>query len=500
MTEHIEHLELALPTPVDLDNDARTLTGQILPFNVRAARTSAGRPVEFRPGSLVLPTDISRVKLLTDHDMSRPVGYATAITQDDQAATASFRVADGPDGDQALDSARQKLRDGLSVGIDVLKGHNAPGGKAYIIEQAQINEVSLCAIPAFSDARVTSVRASTTTPEQEPTMPDQTTETTAAPEAATFTHEAPFTTTRRAPLTLEAAYDAIAGAIQASTSASQITAALADVLTTDDTGKGLLPDQLIGEVWTAQRQETPYIDFAFARKQLTGIDLKGWAWQAKARVDDYAGNKTEIPTNKPSTRPVSTTAKRLAGGWDVDRVFVDLGDGSMIREITEQAIQDYKDKSNARARAALLASATYLGEVAAETSLAAILIALGETATSIGARLDYLAMAPDVWSQFASLTADEVPWWFRTNDGIGINAEAGNVSNVRIWADPELASGQWVAGDKRAATWWSKEPPVRLTAVDLPRGGIDIGVFGYYGSLVNEPLAVWTNINTDPEA
>ena len=33
-------------------------------------------------------------------------------------------------------------------------------------------------------------------------------------------------------------------------------------------------------------------------------------------------------------------------------------------------------------------------------------------------------------------------------------------------------------------------------AVDLPRGGVDAGVFGYYAGLVNEPRAVFKGSTT----
>lgn len=500
--ETLDALELALPAAVDLDDTARTITGLIVPFNVDANRTSMGKPVRFATNCLLLPADLSRVKLLLDHDHGKPVGYALTIDQDEAGARATFRVSSGAAGDAALADAREKLRDGLSVGVDIRTGYMSADGTAYIVEQAVINEVSLCSIPAFADARVTKITAThTTTPpeEENPTMTETTTPPAATPPAvtettppsATFTQAPAFNTSHtKAPLTLEAAYDAIAAAIQTSTSASQIQAALSDIIPAADAGKGLLPDQLIGEVWKARAVETPYVDFAFSKKPLNGINLVGYAWATRATVAAYTGNKTAIPSGTVSTVPVTATAKRLAGGWDVDRVFLDLGDGSMIREIIEQAIDDYKDKCNAAARTALLAAATPLTSTG--MTVDEVLVALGSAATAIGAKLDYLAIAPDLWSAFASLTRDQVPWWLNTTEGIGIGQNSGNIGRINLWVDPDLSSGQWVAGDKRAATWWSKEPPVRVQAVDLAKGGVDAGVFGYYAEKVNEPLAVWT--------
>ncbi len=519
--ESVDSLELALPAGVELDDDARTITGQILPFNVDAARTSMGKPVRFMPNCLLVPQDLSRVKLLIDHDHGRPVGFALNIEQADDAATATFRVAEGSAGDLALSEASSKLRDGLSVGIDIRKGHLSADGSAYIVEQAVINEVSLCAIPAFGDARVTKITASLTNPpatpdvdgerldddeDQDPTddVDDQADDDNSDKEnppmgnqqtpPATFQQAAPFQTSTTSGLTLSQAYDAIAEAIQTSSSASQVQAALADVVPANDLGKGLLPTQLTGELWTAQDVPQPYLDFAVTTKALTSIRLQGWAWNARPKVADYAGNKAEIPTNNVSTKLIEANAQRLAGGWDIDRAFVDLGDGAMVREILEMAVVDYKEKANAKARDAILAGGTAVTSTG--MALDDILIDISGRAVSIGARIDYVAIAADVWATFAGLSKDAVPWWLSSGDGVALGSASGAIGSVKVFVDPALTSGQWVAGDKRATTWWSKEPPIRVQAVDLPKGGIDAGVFGYYAVKVNEPRAIWTGDTT----
>ena len=271
-------------------------------------------------------------------------------------------------------------------------------------------------------------------------------------------------------------------------------AALADVVPANDLGKGLLPTQLTGELWTAQDVPQPYLDFAVTTKALTSIRLQGWAWNARPKVADYAGNKAEIPTNNVSTKLIEANAQRLAGGWDIDRAFVDLGDGAMVREILEMAVVDYKEKANAKARDAILAGGTAVKSTG--MALDDILIDISGRAVSIGARIDYVAIAADVWATFAGLSKDAVPWWLSSGDGVALGSASGAIGSVKVFVDPALTSGQWVAGDKRATTWWSKEPPIRVQAVDLPKGGIDAGVFGYYAVKVNEPRAIWTGDTT----
>lgn len=516
-TADLDSLELALPEAVSLDEDARTIEGTIVPFNIDARRTSYGKPVRFTPGCLIVPKDLSRVKLLEDHDHGRPVGYALSLDQNDTHARARFQVPPGAAGDQALAAARDHLRDGLSVGVDIRRGNLSEDGNTYIVSEAVINEVSLCSIPAFEDARVTRVTASQqqpTDPADDPDEPDEddvddqdtdpddvdpdedTQEETNMPKPKTpagqFNQAPAFHGTKTgSKITLSAAFDAIAAAVQTASSASEVQAALTDILPAADVGKGLLTEAQIGELWQARGAETPYVDFAYTRKQLTsGLKMMGWAWNARPSVGDYTGNKTEIPSSTASTKPIEASVARMAGGWDVDRIYVDLADGAMLNELVNMAIQDYGDKINAKARAGLLAAATTV--TTNDLDLSGVLTSVGAASTEIGARIDYLAMAADVWSDFAGLTALEVPWWLRTTEGINIGQSQGNVGNVKLWVDPDLTAGTWVAGDKRAANWWDKNPPIRVQAVDLPRGGVDVAVFGYYASVVSETRAVWT--------
>src|SRR5690606_16303258 len=86
-------------------------------------------------------------------------------------ASATFHVppnANGanPERDQALADAANGVRDGFSVGVDIT-AHEFDDDGTLIVNAGHIREVSLCAVPALDDARVTSVAASSPTPTPE---------------------------------------------------------------------------------------------------------------------------------------------------------------------------------------------------------------------------------------------------------------------------------------------------------------------------------------------
>lgn len=142
----------------DIDEAARTITGKIVAYGVT---TQDGRRIIIEAGALIMPDDLRRAKLLVDHDHSQPIGYMTSYDQTSGEAT--FTVAAGDRGNQALDDARQGLRDGLSVGLafDSTNDYSVNDSDTTVtIHRARVLEVSLVALPAFADARVADVTAS----------------------------------------------------------------------------------------------------------------------------------------------------------------------------------------------------------------------------------------------------------------------------------------------------------------------------------------------------
>src|SRR5690606_18655429 len=83
----------------------RRITGRIVVWD-QVGNTSAG-PTRFVPGSIVIPDDPSRVKLLIDHNMSDAVGYMEHAEEDETGILATFVVPEdiAGRGDQALEWA-----------------------------------------------------------------------------------------------------------------------------------------------------------------------------------------------------------------------------------------------------------------------------------------------------------------------------------------------------------------------------------------------------------
>jgi HK97 family phage major capsid protein len=151
------------------DTNKRTISGKIVSWN-EAGNTSAGKTV-FAKDSI----DFSKpVKLLLEHDKTRPLGKLIDITANESGLEGTFKLAKTFAADDALEEAATGLRDGFSVGVMVDAWDNKDG--AMVISKSALHEVSLVSDPAIASAKVERVVATNTPENSEATAEDTTTQ------------------------------------------------------------------------------------------------------------------------------------------------------------------------------------------------------------------------------------------------------------------------------------------------------------------------------------
>jgi HK97 family phage prohead protease len=136
------------------DTERRMISGKIAPYN-EVGYTSAG-PVVFERGSISIP-DVTKIKLLMQHDSTKPVGRATYSSDDESGMYASFKISSSTRGQDALVLAQENLVSGLSVGVDVSASKQMKG--YLLVTAAVLKEVSLVESAAFDSAAVTDIAA-----------------------------------------------------------------------------------------------------------------------------------------------------------------------------------------------------------------------------------------------------------------------------------------------------------------------------------------------------
>jgi len=484
------------PSRVTCNKGARTITGTATQYNVRA---NASMPLMIKPGALKesLNGDLSRIKLMIDHDHSQPVGYVTSFLDDSEKLELTFTVVAGAEGDAALLHAADGRRDGLSVGLFDCTGKwcEPDGAKPYYeIENAVLRETSLCAIPAFDDARVSEVNANRQ--EKETLMDDQfvadisamqTDQAPASPPPLAVMPPAPAPTS--APgngLSFAAACEQFDTAIQRD-GIGAVSAALADILPGDDKGNGVLRHQWIGEIWTPEFQRLFFTNLVQHARLTSGTKVHGYKIEFDPNVDFWDGNKTQIPTGGGfKTTPVEADVVRLAGGWDIDRILVDLGSPGFLDSFFRAAIRELHYKQEAYIGSTLLANAQ-----TPDLGASSITDGVEKASTylqSQGARMSWLALSPDLFTAFMGIRHIDAPWWLASNSPTpSLSRREGQIADLQFRVIDQLPPGTILAGDRRAATLYLHQPnPIRVQALDIPRGGIDIAIFAYMALLVND--------------
>lgn len=472
------------------------------------------------PGCLTPRSPLSAVKMMRDHNHSDPVGYM--FTVDSAVTDATFQIAPSERA-RVQQEVIDKLRDGLSVGFTALE-YDIDDDWVFHVLAADLYEVSLCAVPAVVGAGVTSVAAAlatlrkenrtmnraqlaaalaagTITQEQHdtalavleatelaatpPAPTNVATEVQAGPDLQTQ-QPAPIHTAPRA-CSLDQAIRNISAAFN-TMDRGAIQLAIADVVPADDAAKAWLREDWQGELWRAEDVARNWINAWGEPGQMTAFYGKGWRWVDEPEVDEYAGNKTEVPSNEISNEPDTFTGFRIAAGWDVDRIFEDFADPDFTASFWAAAMCDYKRKSDIGIRTRTVAAAKAPGAIVAGAGGTATVSSGGvvpllkqvvKDVRAVGGRVNRIFLGDTQFGLLEDLSTEDLPLWLKnaTMD-VDIADGTADIGTLRIVNDSALAANQVVAFDNRAAKVKEKTP-LQLKAQNIAHGGIDLGFFGY---------------------
>jgi hypothetical protein len=502
----------AVPAAIDAaDTETRILRGIAVPYG-QPGNTSAGR-VTVDAGAIRLPENLRRVKLFNEHGRVTPTGYAIEADDTPEALRMGFTLARTDDGDRALLEASEGVRDALSVELDNVVVKNGHVTRADLVAVAQV------AVPAFAAAQLAAelsdddqaavfdlatqiVERTAPDTEEEPpteeTPPEEeaamTVSTTEAADAAPTLAMTPRPATQ--PVATPQLWAAAASqALRGLTDVSQINAALADITPVTAMTDGLFPRPAwIGELWTPRAVSRPLVE-AIGVSPLTSMTIEGWKWVTEPVVAPYAGNKTAVPTSPAVVGPATATAQRIAGGWDLDRIYVDFPTG-FLEAFQAAAVRDYAKKSQdffinghpaitgppaIPAADGILADATDLG---AQADLVTAVQAVVTFLTGNGAQVSFIAMASDAYRDFFAVTSADAPWWLANQGSVNLNGNS-DIAGTAVVVDPSLPPGTVLGGDRDAVSLW-ETGPINVNAINLPNGGVDFGLFGYWAQMVHD--------------
>jgi hypothetical protein len=459
-----------------------------------------GDTFEFAAGSVVAPAAAARVPFLADHD-AHALGYGVSFTATPAGLDAVMAIPRDELVDPRTASAVRQIRNGIrsavSVGVDVDAYTVTDRGDHdhYTVTVATLRELSSVLVPRFDDARVQSVAATwkegpmtvtATALDPDPAAPP------APPEPEppeTLTAAAAIAPHRRAgpveSLSLAGIASRIgaAGARGRSAEANRIledlTAAWTDVTTTQV--EALVHPQWLTEVFGLIAHGRP-VSMAFRSGTITSSPIKFPRWVALPTVDVVAGEKVAIPSAPVDISEDTIPVETLAGGNDVSRQAIDWASPDFVAEYFRAATEVWARKADALFTADLIAGAGMTIAAAGSNIVDVIGAAIGAAAGSGVGGSVLIVAAGDVYGGL---------WSDLARGGPGIGGVNTSFPTPTVVLAPLAPAGTIITAMSQAAIGFtSPGAPVRLQALDVPRGGVDLAVWGYWADAVIYPEAV----------
>lgn len=487
--------------------DSRVLRYLLLPFG-ETGRTSAGA-ITASADSVSYPEDVTGLIANMEHDSTRPVAKFVSIEKTDAGLVADLRVAATSAGNDLLVEAAEGLRTGISVEIE------SPVIRAGALLAGDLTGAGFVTSPAFPSALLTaadtgdldpSPSGNADSPSDTPAAEALSASEATADDEPTKEEESPVENSLSAPADLLVA-SAKNGANQnkdkdgsntlslskfATLVASHHKAGTEHKLTAalEEIGIGsvyedITQPQFLGELWDG-RSFTPRYAPLVSSAVLTGRKAIGWRFVETPTVGDYAGFPNEVPTSDVSTEPVEINAARLAGGWKLDREFIDFNETAFITSFFRHATDDYSRKLDVKVLNALslAASANPVTGGSVPSGMSA-----GSTKIVDGA---LALLADDVVPTFALIGADLYRGMLLTpKDQVfeyltqALGLEAGSLQGFTIVPSAAL-TGRVIVGAREAATLFQLPgSPIRVSALDVAHAGTDEALYGYYALLMS---------------
>lgn len=514
-------------------SEDRRLKGTLIPFGVEGL-TNLGRVVASK-GTLKLADEAGRLFANLDHldDRDAVADFVSAV-ETDEGWLAEWEARKTHGGDKLLAEYRAGVRTGVSVELEPVAIRAGKITDGTIIGCAFPRE------PAFPTARLVAELAPdtaddsavagenvcahadgfthelaagascefATTPETtEPAPADPAPADAADADATNPEDEDPMTQTATAPADLRASRSSSTQAGTITTpqdlfrlmaemhgahgaQRSRLLAALSDIVPGDVEDANL--PQWVGELWSGNAYQRRYTSLV-NQATLTGLKIAGWKWTTKPGMDLYDGDKADVPSNEVATEPSSDVAQRFAGAHDIDRAMVDFPNPEFWAAYYAAMSESYARLTDAYMIRELKAFAKPItaGSVPAGVPAGWVAVLDGMLEVNDTAAPTFALVEKSLYREMFLTGTDKFLEF--VNASIGIDEGTALTQGFRILPVKSTAVGdasstgidvgEVIVGSKAAGTFHELGggAPIRVEALDIAKGGVDAGCFGYAG-------------------
>jgi hypothetical protein len=526
--------------------EERTVTGLLVPYG-EECRSNLGK-FSVGPGVFSIPTDVpNTVGFNTEHEREASIGRGVTAKETDAGIVATFSIAATPEGDAALADIAAGKRKHLSAEVAnvLIKDGRAVGGRLFggalvatpafpsatllaaaadvLPEDEELTDEEKAAAastePAETEDKVVSTfkdeqgvehkkTTTTKTKVEDGKTTITTTEVIEEPDAPVETEEAPVANaipntltagavkaepTLRQTMTMLASAvsgQAPSAALTSAVNGGTLQAALADVKFDAPGSPGIAMRQpaWLGELWDGKVFERKIVPL-FGSAPLTAIEVQGYRWLVKPEMNTWLGNKSNVPSNSPTTESFKEVAQRYAGGHDIAREYVDFPSPDFWESYYRAMTESYARLSDSAVLTKALSSATTVtrGNVPAGVGSGWTSIVDGALAVLDEDVPTFAVVAKDVYRDLFLTRKDDVLEFLSASLGL----EEGTLNSFKVVAHKDIPAGKVLVGNSAALTVHEfAGAPIRTEALDQIKGGIDAALFGYLAAVVHNSKAL----------
>lgn len=451
------------------DQDApASISGIAVPWAPVTATVSNGKRVAFQRGAF----DVNQkaAKLIEGHDLTQLRGTVNALADMEEGLGFTATFAKTRASADAVELVKAGAYDAVSVGADVIESYYDKELKATVVTKANLVELSLVAVPAFSGAEIRDIAAQADDEPEPDEIPTETTPPTPSEEDETMseptTVEAaiatqPIYATARKEVKIPTAGEYIAAAVAGGDKWKAfhevLQAAAPDVSLAD--GPGVLPELIVGNVYNNFIGMRPVVDVVGARS----MPSAGSTF-IRPKVTTHNSVGAQSPDNTTLTQSTfvisaETVTKGTYGGYvEISEQIISWSDPSMLNALLDDMARIYMNETDDVACTDLVAGATTTGAFGDPTVPADWLAWIGASSSTIltasnGNNPNTLFVSADVFGDMIALsdTAGR-PLFPNLNaqnafGAVAVTSDTGTAFGCRVVRDRNFPANTLILGD-----------------------------------------------------
>ena len=484
---------------IECNEDRREISGKIVPLGTGEIGNTNLGAYTFEAGAIEVG-DVSKIKLLSQHDMKKPIGRMIAAETRADGIYATFKLSRSTSGNDALVMAQEGLVTGLSIGAEIIASKPSRDGHT-VVSAAKLKEVSLVTEPAFKSAQVLEIAAEEVIPAEETnteseTVVEETTPVEATPvEAAAVEAARPtisamayskprldFSATKHLEMSIQAA--------MGSEDARQYLAAAAD--TTDNAG--LVPTRQLSTVINGLANSTRSNIDAISRGALPdagmSFQIPKITQMPGVTVEAEGGTIEDVDQNAAF---ITVDVKKYAGQQTFSVELLDRSNPIFVTELMNNLAAQYAKVTDTAVNAAIISGASLDATTVATYPTASELlgiVARGAASVYNGTQgfARNIIMNTSQWSNVMTLNDGGRPIYnaqVPQNAGgvVAPTSVRGNVAGLDLYVTANTASttdtdGSILIVNPDSYTWY-ESPTYQLRVDVVATGQVNIAMYGY---------------------